>query len=94
MSTLTDSQGTLQKAIREIVKFFKETLDADGTVIKTERAHDGGWEAEAEVIEKSAHMRKIGVSKPVYDKNFYRIHLDKNLNVISYERKTQKSNAE
>lgn len=94
MSQLTNQQGMIQRVIKEVVKFFKETLDADGTVIKTERASDGGWGAEAEVIERSAHMRTIGISKPVYDKNFYRINLDKNLNVISYERKSQKSNAE
>lgn len=95
MSKLIDKPGIIHQVIKEIVNFFKETLDAEGTVvIKTERANDGGWLAEAEVIERSAHMRKIGLSKPVYDKNFYRINLDKNLNVISYARKSQKSDAE
>lgn len=94
MSIPTAQPGTLQQVIKEIVKFFKETLDADSTVIKTQRANDGGWEAEAEVIETSAHMKKIGVTKPVYDKNFYQINLDKNLNVTSYERKSQKSGTE
>lgn len=95
MAILKDKQGTIQQVIKEIVDFFKETLDAEGTVvIKTERANDGGWLAEAEVIERSAHMRKIGLSKPIYDKNFYQINLDKNLNVISYARKSQNSSAQ
>ncbi|MEK9133142.1 MAG: gas vesicle protein GvpO [Patescibacteria group bacterium] len=90
----TAQPGTLQQVIKEIVKFFKETLGADAAVIKTGKASDGGWEAQAEVIETSAHMKKVGVSKPVYDKNFYQISLDKNLNVTSYERKSQTGRSE
>lgn len=76
--------------VAKAIAFIKETLDKEGDVVKAVRTSDGGWEVEVEVIEQSEYMKRIGIPKPVYDKNVYRVILDKDSNVTSYERKSQK----
>lgn len=78
--------GSIAKAIA----FIKETLEKEGDVVRAVKTPDGGWEVEVEVIEQSEYMKRIGIPKPIYDKNVYRVILDKDLNVNSYERKPQK----
>lgn len=76
--------------VSKAIAFIKETLGKEGDVVKAVRTSDGGWEIEVEVIEQSEYMKRIGISKPIYDKNIYRVILDKDSNVTSYERKAQK----
>lgn len=77
------------KGIAKAVEFIKEMLDKEGVVIKANKT-DTGWEVEVEVIEQSEYMKRIGIPKPVYDKNVYRVILDQNFDLVSYERKGQK----
>lgn len=82
--------GTGQaKGIAKAVEFIKETLGKEGDIIKADKT-DKGWAVEVEVIEQSEYMKRIGISKPVYDKNVYRVILDQNFDLVSYERKGQK----
>ncbi len=80
----TDSKG-----IAKAVAFLKEMLGKEGEIIKATKS-DTGWEVEIEVVEQSEYMKRIGISKPVYDKNVYRVLLDRNFDLVSYERKSQK----
>ncbi len=80
----TDSKG-----IAKAVAFLKEMLGKEGEIIKATKS-DTGWEVEIEAVEQSEYMKKIGISKPVYDKNVYRVLLDRNFELLSYERKGQK----
>jgi len=77
------------KGIFKAVEFIKETLGKEGDIIKADKT-DKGWEVEVEVIEQSEYMKRIGIPKPVYDKNVYRVILDQNFDLVSYERKGQK----
>jgi hypothetical protein len=80
---------TSSKGIVKAVEFVKETFGKEGNVVKANKTNDG-WEVEVEVIEQSEHMKRIGIPKPVYDKNVYRVILDHNFDLVSYERKSQK----
>ena len=77
------------KGIAKAVEFMKEMLGKEGTIVKANKT-DKGWEVEIEIIEQSEYMKKIGIPKPVYDKNIYRVILDQNFELVSYERKAQK----
>lgn len=77
--------------IAKAASAIKETLNKEGEVVKAIKT-DSGWEIEFEVVEQSEYMKKIGIPKPVYDKNLYYVLLDHNFNLLSYERKGQKSN--
>lgn len=77
--------------IAKATSAIKEILNKEGEVIKAIKT-DSGWEIEFEVVEQSEYMKKIGIPKPVYDKNLYYIVLDNDFNLLSYERKGQKSN--
>ena len=81
---------TGSKGITKAVAFLKETLGKEGDIVKAIKTDDG-WEVEIEVVEESNYMKKIGITKPVYDKNIYRVLLDQNFELVSYERKSQKS---
>jgi hypothetical protein len=77
------------KGIAKAVEFMKEMLGKEGDIVKANKT-DNGWEVEIEIIEQSEYMKKIGIPKPVYDKNIYRVILDQNFELVSYERKSQK----
>src|SRR3989338_8155978 len=77
------------KGIVKAVEFIKEMLGKEGSVVKADKT-DKGWEVEVEVIEQSEYVKRIGIPKPVYDKNIYRVILDQNFELVSYERKSQK----
>lgn len=69
---------------RTVSDFVKNVLNKKGRIIKVER-NDEGWEAQAEVIEENQFIRALGLPTTVYDKNFYLIRLDHELQVISYD---------
>jgi hypothetical protein len=80
---------TERKGVTKAVEFLKEMLGKEGDIIKANKT-EKGWEVEVEVIEPSEYMKKIGIPKPVYDKNIYRVVLDQNFSLVSYERRPQK----
>ena len=77
------------KGIAKAASVIKETLGKEGEIVKAEKT-DGGWEIEIEVVEQSEYMKRIGIPKPVYNRNVYRVLLDRNFELLSYERKGQK----
>lgn len=89
--TLNKQEFSYEAGVANAVKFLKNILKKEGDLIKAIRTDSEGWEVIIEVVEQSEYMKKLGISKPVYDKNIYCVILDKNCNVISYERKLQKS---
>ncbi len=90
MAEETKQLKTDSKGIAKAVAFMKEMLGKEGDIVKATKTDDG-WEVEIEVVEQSEYMKRIGISKPVYDKNVYRVLLDRNFELVSYERKSQKS---
>lgn len=90
MAEETQQLKTSSKGIAKAVAFMKELLGKEGDIVKAIKT-DNGWEVEVEVVEQSEYMKRIGIQKPVYDKNVYRVILDRNFELISYERKGQKS---
>ncbi len=88
-----DSPTTKMSSLRgtaAAVRFLRDTLQKEGEAIKVLPLPEGGWEVEVEVIEASAHMKKIGIQKPVYDKYVYRVLLDAAGEVTGYERRYAK----
>ena len=79
------------KGIAEAVSVAKELLGKEGKIVKAEKTDDG-WEIELEVVEQSEYMKKIGIPKPVYDRDIYLVVLDQDLNLLSYERQGQRPN--
>ncbi len=78
-----------KKGIAKAVEFIKEIIGKEGNIVKAAKT-ESGWEVEIEVIEQSEYMKKIGIPKPVYDKNVYCVILDQNFDLVSYERRAQK----
>lgn len=85
----TQQLKTGSEGIAKAATFLKETLGKEGNLIKATKKDDG-WEVEIEVVEPSEYMKRIGIAKPVYDKNIYQVLLDRNFELISYERRGQK----
>jgi len=83
---MTDIEG-----VREVVsKFLKKNLNVkDAKIIRTVKVIDG-WETEAEVYEESSFIKSLGLPTRVQDRNIYAVKLDDNLEVQSYERRSQK----
>lgn len=88
MAEETKQLKTDSKGIVRAVAFLKEILGKEGDIIKATKS-DTGWEVEIEVVEQSEYMKRIGIAKPVYDKNVYQVVLDQNFDLVSYERKSQ-----
>lgn len=85
-------QSKKAKGIFEAVSIAKELLGREGKIVKAEKT-DGGWEIEVEVVEQSEYMKKIGIPKPVYDRDIYLVVLGQDLNLLSYERQGQRANS-
>lgn len=77
----TDAQG-----IDNAMDAIKKLLGKECKIINLNKTEQG-WEIEVEAIEVSEHMKKIGIPKPVYDKNAYKVVLNQNFEIIRYERK-------
>ena len=73
--------------VREKVKqFLRETVEAKGIrVISIDRVN-GGWVAEAEVAEKNQYLASIKPEYRVFEKEYYMIRLNPDLEVASYRR--------
>lgn len=84
-------QSGQAKGIVEAVSKAKELLGKEGKIVKAEKT-DSGWEIELEVVEQSEYMKKIGIPKPVYDRDIYLVVLDRDFNLLSYERQGQRAN--
>ena len=69
--------------------FLKSVLSAeDAKVVKITKTPEG-WEEEVEVYEENSLIKSIGLPTKVKvkDRNIYKVKVDENLEVQSYERK-------
>ena len=84
----------IDKASRGMYEFLKKTLSVeDAKVVKIAKTPEG-WEGEVEVYEESSFIKSCGLSTKVQDCNIYKIRLDENLDVQSYERKNGRQSQE
>ncbi|MCX5815878.1 MAG: hypothetical protein NTX75_06485 [Proteobacteria bacterium] len=78
--------ANIDEAARAMSEFLKRTLSVeDAKAIRIAKT-PGGWEGEIEVYEESSFIKSIGLSTKVKDRNIYKIEVDENLEVQSYER--------
>ena len=83
--------ANIDDAARAMSEFLKRTLSVeDAKAIKIAKTPEG-WEGEIEVYEESSFIKSIGLSTKVKDHNIYKIKIDENLEVQSYERITEKA---
>jgi hypothetical protein len=86
--------ANIDEATLAMSGFLKRTLSVDNAkVIKITKAPEG-WEGEVEVYEESSFIKSVGLPTKVKDRNIYRINIDENLGVQSYERKNTKQSQE
>lgn len=79
--------ANIEEATVAVTDFLRRTLQPiDLKVIRIAKGSEG-WEAEAEVYEESSFIKALGLPTRVQDKNLYKVVLDKNLEVESYERR-------
>jgi hypothetical protein len=82
--------ASIDKAAQAMSGFLKKTLPVeDVKVVKITKIPEG-WEGEVEVYEESSFIKSIGLSTKVKDRNIYKIKVDENLEVQSYERMNAK----
>ncbi len=81
--------ANIEEAGKNSSEFLKRVLEVkDIKVIKVAKVGDG-WEAEAEVYEESSFMKSLGLPTRMQNRNIYLLTLDEDLEVQSYERKSQ-----
>jgi hypothetical protein len=74
--------------IKKVQALVSDIFGESAKIITLQKV-DTGFEVEAEVIEESEHMKRIGIPKPVYDKCAYKIFLDSNFDLVSYAREAK-----
>jgi len=83
----------LDKAMQVVTEFLKKVLNVEDTKIIRITNSGDGWEAEAEVYEESSFIKSLGLPTRVNDRNIYKVRVDANLEVESYEREEQMKQA-
>lgn len=74
----------IEDAEKAVSDFLKKTLGVkEVKVIKVAKAGEG-WEAEAEVYEKSSFIKALGLPTKVQDRNIYAVRLNNALAVDCY----------
>ena len=81
--------NNIEEARRAVIEFLKKTLNPDDAKVIRATKVDEGWETEAEVYEESSFIKSLGLPTRVRDRNIYLVKLDSDLEVQSYERKSQ-----
>ena len=81
--------NNIEEARKAVTEFLKKTLNPDDVKVIRATKVDEGWETEAEVYEESSFIKSLGLSTRVRDRNIYLVKLDSDLEVQSYERKSQ-----
>ena len=78
--------ANIDEAARAMSEFLKRTLSVEETKAIRIAKTPEGWEGEIEVYEESAFIKSIGLSTKVKDRNIYKVKIDENMEVQSYER--------
>lgn len=86
--------ANIEEVQRVTSEFLKKTLNVkEVKVIEVKKVKEG-WESEAEVYEQSSFIKSIGLPTKVQDRNIYALKLDDELEVQSYERKSEEESRE
>jgi hypothetical protein len=86
--------ANIEEARKLSSEFLKNTLNVkDAKVIKIAKIGDV-WQAEVEVYEESSFIKSLGLPTRMQDRNIYGVKLNDNLEVQSYERKSQQQQKE
>lgn len=81
--------AAIEEVRNAVSEFLKKTLGCkEVKVIKAVKMGDV-WDSEAEVYEESSFIKSLGLPTRVQDKNIYLVKLADNLEVQSYEKKSQ-----
>jgi len=75
----------IKKVSQVITEFLEELTEGKAKVIRVSRQGEG-WFGIAEIFEESSFIKSLGLDTRVMDKNTYEVELDKDLEVVSYEK--------
>ena len=75
----------IHKVHKAVVEFLEAMFTGESNIISVTKVGQN-WEVLVEVYEESSFIKSIGLSTKVMDRNFYRLELDDQLEVISYVR--------
>lgn len=75
----------IKEVNQAITDFLEDLTTGKAKVIRVSKQGDG-WFGIAEVFEESSFIKSLGLDTRVMDKNTYEVELDKNLEVVSYEK--------
>jgi len=83
--------ATLAQVKDKVVEFLETTLEKRGRPIRVVavKKQDGEWQARVEVVEESEYVKSLGRGATVWDRNTYRIRLNGELEVTSFELQPQ-----
>jgi len=86
--------ANIEEVQRVTSEFLKKTLNVRETKVIGVKKVENSWETEAEVYEESSFIKSIGLPTKVQDRNIYALKLDDELEVQSYERKSEDESKE
>lgn len=78
----------IHKVHKVVLEFIEDMFPGEVNITQVQK-EEKGWEVKVEVYEASSFIKSIGLSTDVKDRNFYIIRLDKDLEVVGYERADQ-----
>ena len=84
----------IKEVKKVVIEFLKELFNTDAEIIKIARQDEGGWVCEGVIYEDSSFIKALGLKTKVQDRHVYVVKLDNELEVVSYERKTENSDEE
>jgi len=86
--------ANIEEVQRVTSEFLKKTLNVKEVKVIEVKKVENSWESEAEVYEQSSFIKSIGLPTKVQDRNIYALKLDDELEVQSYERKSEDESRE
>jgi len=86
--------ANIEEVQRVTSEFLKKTLNVKEVKVIEVKKVENSWETEAEVYEQSSFIKSIGLPTKVQDRNIYALKLDDELEVQSYERKSEDESRE
>jgi hypothetical protein len=78
--------SNIETASRRAGEFLQRMLEVDSLHVIGAAQVEGVWHVEVEVFEESAFMKSLGLAARAQDRNLYRVTLNGDLEVESYER--------
>jgi hypothetical protein len=85
--------SNIEIAGRNAGEFLQRILGVDNVHVIGAAKVDDVWEVEVEIFEESSFMKSLGLPTRVQDRNLYRVMLNGDLEVESYERQNAAAHA-